>query len=68
MSELFGFCILPVVIFALHLGVASPRVKRRFGSIPVGGAGRERLIHNRTVSSTTDTALAALFVVSYTPD
>jgi hypothetical protein len=67
-SELFGFCIFPVIIFAVLSGAAAPRIKGRFGSIPVGGAGRERQRHNRTVSSTTVTALAALFVASYMPE
>jgi hypothetical protein len=67
-ADLIVFCIVPVILVAVFSGLTAARIRRSAGRIPgEGGSGQERLRHKRIVSSTVLTALAALFVVSYTP-
>jgi hypothetical protein len=67
-TDLIVFCVVPVILVAVFSGLTATRIRRSVCSIPGEGAGQERLRHNRIVSSTILIALAALFVVSYTPD
>jgi hypothetical protein len=61
------FCIVPVILVAVFSWLTAARIRRSAGSISGEGAGQERLRHNRIVSSAVLTALAAVFVISYTP-
>ncbi|KDR18865.1 uncharacterized protein LOC110830453 [Zootermopsis nevadensis] len=67
-TDLVVFCVVPVVLVAVFSGLTATRIRRSVCRIPGEGAGKERLRHNRIVSSTILIALVALFVVSYTPD
>jgi hypothetical protein len=65
-TDLVLFCTVPVILVAVFSRLKAARI-RSAGSIPGEGAGTERLRHSRIVSSAVLIALAALFVVSYTP-
>jgi hypothetical protein len=66
-SNLFTFCVLPLLItVAFSIGTAY-RIRKSVRRIPGEGIGQEQFKHNRMVSSTVLFALTVLFVVSYTP-
>jgi gastrin-releasing peptide receptor len=66
-ADLVLFCIVPAILVAVFSGLTAAGIRRSAGSIPGEGAGQERLRHRLIVSSAVLTALAAHFVVSYTP-
>jgi hypothetical protein len=66
-SDLFTFCVLPLLItVAFSVGTAC-RIRKSVHRIPVETTGQKQFKHNRMVSSTVLFALTALFVVSYSP-